>query len=225
MNPSGYCCYCWCDQNFARTAGCRGSNTVNTSFPVSLPISLPLSIPLCILSCWFHPPATFLPVVAQQVQIYIILTKRNPDPVTETTVKIHRLAWLSNVPATERGIESDGPSLWESGSPRNAAELLLQREQVNMGRKEEQEAVRLEFEEKGWHAAWRPSCLEPLPCCAPASAGQGGRPGTGGKKHEQTVPTVCRNAGVVISYSSPWWRDGVGIVWAGVDEGFLTQPA
>ena len=93
----------------------QGSNTVNTSFPVSLPISLPLSIPLCILPCWFHPPATFLPVVAQQVQAYAILTKRNPDPVTETTVRIHRLAWLSNVPATEWGIESDGHSLWRVG--------------------------------------------------------------------------------------------------------------
>lgn len=107
---------------------------------------MPLSTPLCILSCWFHPPATFLPVVAQQVQAYVILTKRNPDPVTEIAV---RLAWPGNVPATEQGIESDGPSLWEGGSPRNAAGLLLQKEQVNMGRKEEQEAARLTLKEKG----------------------------------------------------------------------------
>ena len=55
----------------------------------------------------------------------------------------------SNVPATEQRIESEGPSLWEGGSPRNTTGLLLQREQVNMGRKEEQEAVRLELEERG----------------------------------------------------------------------------
>lgn len=60
----------------------------------------------------------------------------------------------------------------------------------------------------------------------PSRAGSGGKPGAGGRKREHIVPTVCRNAGVVISYSSPWWRDGVGIVWAGVDdEGCLTQTA
>lgn len=75
--------------------------------------------------------------------------KRDPDPVTETTVRIHWLAWPGSVLATGQGIESDGPSLWEGGSPRNAAGLLLQKEQANMGRREEQEAARVTLEEKG----------------------------------------------------------------------------